>query len=235
MRKKMCNYFSLGVESRIGLGFDRKRTNSAFLNKVVYCWEGFKKMFMKTKKIPAVVDVVEKVDLNAQDIQKSQGKKLEEINISIDHETLQKQTVLKSKVPAMTLENAQHHQSLTWKEEPASLVVLNINSMMGGVMNIWESAKNNQGLKPPTKPKDSKDKDKQGLEVFSKFDKSSFGDGKVEIVSFESISQIGREKFLKGQAKRIEQGSGPYIIKFNEFDENRQAVITYFQVDGEFY
>lgn len=32
---KMCNYFSIGVESRIGVGFDRYRTKSAFLNKLV--------------------------------------------------------------------------------------------------------------------------------------------------------------------------------------------------------
>lgn len=64
MKKKMCNYFSIGVESRIGLGFDRKRTKSAFLNKVVYCWEGFKKMFMKTNNMPIVIDSLEKYDTN---------------------------------------------------------------------------------------------------------------------------------------------------------------------------
>jgi hypothetical protein len=74
--------------------------------------------------------------------------------------------------------------------------------MMGGVMNIWESAKNNQGLtKNQVSSSSSKKTDN---EVFSKFEKTSFGDGKLEILSFESISKIGREKFIKGQAKRIE-------------------------------
>jgi diacylglycerol kinase (ATP) len=64
MKKKMCNYFSIGVESRIGLGFDRKRTTSPFLNKVVYCWEGFKKMFMKTQPMHIVIESLEKFDKN---------------------------------------------------------------------------------------------------------------------------------------------------------------------------
>ena len=53
--KPMCNYFSVGIESRIGLGFDKKRTKSQFLNKAVYGWEGIKKMFTSTPKITDVV------------------------------------------------------------------------------------------------------------------------------------------------------------------------------------
>jgi diacylglycerol kinase (ATP) len=70
--KKMSNYFSFGVDARIGYGnnyftmpnfkgFDKSRTQSRFKNKVVYCWEGFKKMFTKTPKVNDVVDHVEKV------------------------------------------------------------------------------------------------------------------------------------------------------------------------------
>ena len=53
--KPMCNYFSVGIESRIGLGFDKKRTKSQFLNKAVYGWEGLKKLFTSTPKISDVV------------------------------------------------------------------------------------------------------------------------------------------------------------------------------------
>lgn len=48
MHKKMCNYFSFGVDSRIGYGFDKHRTKYVCGNKCVYCWEGFKKMFIST-------------------------------------------------------------------------------------------------------------------------------------------------------------------------------------------
>jgi diacylglycerol kinase (ATP) len=56
MNKKMCNYFSFGVDSRIGFGFDKNRTTSVLGNKCVYCWEGFKKMFIRTAKIKDVVE-----------------------------------------------------------------------------------------------------------------------------------------------------------------------------------
>lgn len=47
----MCNYFSFGVDARIGWGFDKSRTRSAFGNKCVYCCEGFKKIFLKTPSV----------------------------------------------------------------------------------------------------------------------------------------------------------------------------------------
>ncbi|EZG57257.1 putative diacylglycerol kinase [Gregarina niphandrodes] len=40
----MVNYFSLGIESRIGIGFDRNRTDSALLNRAAYVLEGLKKL-----------------------------------------------------------------------------------------------------------------------------------------------------------------------------------------------
>lgn len=60
----MCNYFSIGVESRIGLGFEKKRTSHAITNKCVYGIEGLKKMCCcsKTLKIKDVVDFMTKVD-----------------------------------------------------------------------------------------------------------------------------------------------------------------------------
>ncbi|KAF4745480.1 hypothetical protein FOZ62_020783, partial [Perkinsus olseni] len=36
LMKPICNYFSVGVESRVGLGFDKHRTKSQLLNKAVY-------------------------------------------------------------------------------------------------------------------------------------------------------------------------------------------------------
>lgn len=46
--KKLCgNYFSIGVESRVGLGFDKKRTSSVTRNKLVYAREGIKKYLFK--------------------------------------------------------------------------------------------------------------------------------------------------------------------------------------------
>ncbi len=47
---------SVGVDARIGLGFDKHRTKSSFINKIIYCWEGFKKNFLKTPKMDKVLN-----------------------------------------------------------------------------------------------------------------------------------------------------------------------------------
>lgn len=52
----MSNYFSIGIDARIGYGFDKRRTASRHKNKCFYCWEGFKKMFLKNKNIPETLD-----------------------------------------------------------------------------------------------------------------------------------------------------------------------------------
>lgn len=54
--KLMSNYFSFGVESQIGIEFDKRRTSSQTLNKGVYLMEGFKKMFTATSRIGDAVE-----------------------------------------------------------------------------------------------------------------------------------------------------------------------------------
>jgi diacylglycerol kinase (ATP) len=56
LSKPMCNYFSLGIESRVGLGFDKKRTTSAFRNKMRYAIEGMKKVMTSTPRIKELVE-----------------------------------------------------------------------------------------------------------------------------------------------------------------------------------
>ncbi|KAK2197020.1 bifunctional Diacylglycerol kinase/Diacylglycerol kinase [Babesia duncani] len=46
MHLVMCNYFSIGVDGRIGRNFDRRRSTRSFINKCVYVWEGMKKSFI---------------------------------------------------------------------------------------------------------------------------------------------------------------------------------------------
>lgn len=58
----MSNYMSVGVDARIGLGFDKNRTSSAIGNKCVYCWEGFKKNFLSTAKMNKVVESLEVIN-----------------------------------------------------------------------------------------------------------------------------------------------------------------------------
>lgn len=62
-KKLMCNYFSFGVDSRIGYGFDKGRTKSRLGNKCVYFWEGLKKFFIKTPKLNEIVENIQNVKI----------------------------------------------------------------------------------------------------------------------------------------------------------------------------
>lgn len=55
-RKLMTNYFSVGLDARIGLGFDKRRTNYKACNKLMYCWEGFKKICCLP--LPRIAEIV---------------------------------------------------------------------------------------------------------------------------------------------------------------------------------
>ena len=49
--KHFCNYFSVGVDGKIGYSFDLHRTSSRIGNLIVYGTMGFVKSFTKTKTI----------------------------------------------------------------------------------------------------------------------------------------------------------------------------------------
>jgi len=51
MSKFMCNYAGFGLDARVGLGFDKHRARSRFMNKMVYTYEGIKKLLFKTKGV----------------------------------------------------------------------------------------------------------------------------------------------------------------------------------------
>ena len=46
---------------------------------------------------------------------------------------------------------------------------------------------------------------------------------------------LAQERFFKGRAERVGQGSGPFILKFKNVEKDQNPVFTYFQIDGEFY
>ena len=43
IEKLMCHSFSIGIDARIGLSFEQKRTRSRACNVLVYAWEGAKR------------------------------------------------------------------------------------------------------------------------------------------------------------------------------------------------
>ncbi len=60
-RRKMSNYSSIGIDARIGLGFDKSRSTNRYVNKIVYAWEGIKKFIRPTANISTIIDKMERI------------------------------------------------------------------------------------------------------------------------------------------------------------------------------
>ncbi|GIX60852.1 diacylglycerol kinase, putative [Babesia caballi] len=56
MEFMMGNYFSFGVDGRIGRGFDRMRSNSGPVNKLIYAWQGMKNSLRRSVRVDKQVD-----------------------------------------------------------------------------------------------------------------------------------------------------------------------------------
>ncbi|EGR32993.1 hypothetical protein IMG5_064480 [Ichthyophthirius multifiliis] len=192
IKKPMSNYFSIGIDARIGFGFDKNRTQSAFINKAIYCCEAFKKLFIKTNRINQV---------------------LESLEILNEKQGLEKQL----------LKNEEQEQSNYYlKCDPACLLILNIDSYAGGVSNIWKSGRNKIGVQQLDKSQINQ----------TQFKEQSYGDGIVEFISFDSSLNLGYERLFNGNAKKIAQGFGPFLLNFKKIESD---LITFFQIDGEYY
>ena len=58
-RRKLSNYCSIGIDARIGLGFDKLRSKNRFLNKIFYAWDGIKKFLKPSLSMTSVIEKME--------------------------------------------------------------------------------------------------------------------------------------------------------------------------------
>jgi len=224
VKKKMCNYFSFGIDSRIGYGFDKKRTQSRCKNQLVYCCEGIKKMFLKTPKVNDVLEVIHQDqeiegaaahDPGAQQVAQVVGE-----NFSLYPSAYSKKG---PKEPNNASPSENKKISLI-KGNHAVFLCLNIPSYMGGASDPWHTAKSKIGVTDPQKV------------PISGFEEQKFGDGKVELIGFMGSWNLAMERILPGQGWRLGQVQGPFVVNFRQSpDANKPPVHTYMQIDGEFY
>lgn len=80
-QRLMSNYFSLGVDARIGFGFDKMRTKSQVLNKAVYAWEGCKKLCCLP--VTFVHDFIDHFEDNGKVIFDKDSKALEDAYVTV--------------------------------------------------------------------------------------------------------------------------------------------------------
>ncbi|OEH79979.1 diacylglycerol kinase accessory domain domain-containing protein [Cyclospora cayetanensis] len=218
LRFTMSNYFSMGVESRIGRGFDRHRTKSRTLNKMRYGIEGLKKTLMTfTKSINQII-----------------------VGLKVNPGTPEE------KVLFTTDKAVAEQQQIPLLKKTASLVVLNIPSFSGG-NDIWGPSKK-LALIMPNKQAQLEAKLKQEFfialvsrrcvclsgAVAKELLKvpQQMGDKNLEFVTFESVPSMGMEFLLHGRGSRLHSGEGPWEISFRPLDDKTRV---YFQTDGEFF
>lgn len=117
---------------------------------------------------------------------------------------------------------------------PASLLCLNINSYMGGASDVWNECR---GFLLFVNIYLYNFVGKVGIEKESKinFETQNFSDGKLEFLTFSSSLKLAEERFFKGQAKQVAQGSGPFLLNFKKSENSDLPLKTFFQIDGEYY
>jgi len=215
MSKYMCNYFSLGLDARIGLGFDKNRRGSQVANKAVYGWEGTKKLLFKRKGLVAnVMESMRVVNSPAAMDKACEG-----------HDS--------GAFPAgdvvFTTADAKDAEGDRLVGNPVNLIFLNIPSIAGG-LNIWNWSSRKMGT--------SGDSDLLRA-------RQDFADGKLECLSYRTgigyvLEQL-RAPPISGRGHRVYSGGGPLRLKFKSPGD--QGFIrgtshckgrTYMQVDGEY-
>ena len=97
------------------------------------------------------------------------------------------------------------------KGDPVCLIFQNTKNYMGGVENVWTNSKDRIGL-------ESINICNQSQSSFSDLIKSeqNYSDGKLECFTYEHGALLAIERFIKGNARKVYHGEGPFLIKFKD-------------------
>lgn len=221
-KRKLVNYASIGFGARVGLGFDQKRTKSRICNKLMYGWEGFKKMCFKGGG-PTMQNLIEKFELIVEAKPNKEaivaGSEQEVLNYrrmnsieemtQIGHWDVQSKTIFKSKKSQSSMlltpqpQPQQSAQTPSKKFEkktllinPINLVMLNVNSYAGGIKNMWNKANPNTHQSSIS-----------GNTIDHHSSTNPF-DSKLEFLSFKNRFYFGMcERACTGGGMRIAQGN----------------------------
>ncbi|KAL7065829.1 diacylglycerol kinase catalytic domain-containing family protein [Cryptosporidium serpentis] len=241
----MSNYFSVGIESRIGIGFDINRTKNASLNKFRYGIEGIKSTLRRTTAVCDLIDkctvTVDNNEKNNKSVNNSENKFNNKEKIIFVTDKTKKYSKNICSCINFNVDNIPTNQeigefpltplsSIIVEDSPpvllpcTSLIFVNIPSFASG-NDIWKYCKGNCGIKYKWKNE----------EIESMLiSKQKMGDEIIECVSFPSAAAIGLEMAIKGNGRRIFQGKGPIKLHFRQKNSHSTCRKVYFQVDGEY-
>jgi len=213
MSKYVCNYFSMGLDARVGVGFDKSRQTNRLLNKGVYAWEGTKKLLFKKKGVVGhVLESMRELGADTRFSSASEG-----------HRT--------DKPPDSSLVFSTSDPSARLVGNPVSLIFLNIPSIAGG-LDIWNWSTSFMGTNGSRDLLKAKQDFGDGrLECLSY--RTGLGFYREQLRAPMTVSGNGHRVYSGGGPLRLSfrDPSDPEFVKGTGHCQGR----VYMQVDGEFF
>jgi len=202
LEKTFISSFSLGLDARVGYGFDKKKSNNSCFNKLLYCWESVKKLLcLKTMSLNKYIDVFLS---DEKEVFRVKEEKDIAITKNLTYKYCKEKVVLKG--------------------DPMILIGQNVN-YYNGSSHFWNKAKSNLGLEfedegIPTKI-DKKNKKEEEINYFKDLCEKNqeINDEKMEFYTYGGMMGLGAEKIIGGYAKKIHQSRGPFMIKVQANDK----------------
>ena len=116
------------------------------------------------------------------------------------------------------------------------IVCQNINFYMGGTEHIWGN-KNQIGIQACGLKR--AEKKKFELDLLQKLNKEQLSDDrKIEFITYNHGMDMGLDRVARGNARKIHQGSGPFVFTFKKIlskAQKKKLNKVYINIDGEFY
>eukprot|EP00743_Colponemidia_sp_Colp-15_P009380 GILK01010255.1.p1 GENE.GILK01010255.1~~GILK01010255.1.p1 ORF type:complete len:451 (+),score=31.10 GILK01010255.1:77-1429(+) len=202
---KMNNYFSIGIQGRVGIAFDKSRRHSPAGNKTMYAWHSVTEGLFK--RSPRLKRLLHSVELLANP---AAGRDNDTILFTVSDEMQERCLAAGIEAPHL-------------RGNPVELMLMNIPGIWGRAVDLWGDATRGTGLTNGSLLEDTNSE---------KWTRRSFGDGKLEMFCMpHKASFLSKQMAVfRRHLHRVAQTSGPLRFRFQE-----QSQVVYLMCDGEFY
>lgn len=257
--KTFINYASLGYDARVGYDFDHKRSDSRNINKIIYVYEGLKKICCrKTISVQKFIESLTVYDslensINQESFFSDESQENNNndngetnatnnmINLTENNLKLPEAHKIKFRMTSSRIYESNQEKNnkkcLVLEGNPCSIIFQNINNYMSGVRDMWAKSEENitVGLKNGNEP-ETKKYTKKLKRMASCTQK--YNDKMLEVFTFQNGFETGLEKLIRGLAKKIYHGRGPIEVKFFDtpkYIKTDKKHRIYMNVDGEYF
>ena len=238
--KTFINYMSIGFDAKIGFMFGQKRTSSRFCNKIIYAWEAgkniLKGLFQKSLGLSSLLESLITLENKNMIENKNIISYSKDDNYFFDEDGFNMINNKKIIFESIDKRKKKNYNPIILKGNPVVIVCQNINFYMGGTEHIWGNT--NQigiqacGLKRAEKKQFE-------LDLLQKLNKDQLSDDrKIEFITYNHGMDMGLDRVARGNAKKIHQGSGPFVFTFKKIlskAQKKKLNKVYINIDGEFY